>query len=175
MNGDILKQGWYVLLTRSRFENVVYEGLVKKSIEVFLPRVLVQSRRRDRKKMIRAPLFPGYVFVRSNLVATHHLEIVKTTGAVRLIGNKDRPLPVADNVLESLRIMVGTDESLITGTQFQAGDRVIVTQGPFAGVIGVFNRYQGQNRVIVNIEILGQFAAAEVDEADVEKLPPILS
>ncbi|MDH3955651.1 MAG: transcriptional antiterminator, partial [Desulfobacteraceae bacterium] len=50
-----LNDSWYVLHTKSRFENVVNEGLAKKSIEVFLPKIQVRSRRRDRKVMIRVP------------------------------------------------------------------------------------------------------------------------
>ena len=91
-----LEQLWYVLHTKSRHENVVNDGLLKKSIEVFLPKVTVRSRRRDRKAMIRVPLFPGYVFVKTDLHPHHHLEIVKTTGAVRLIGSNLGPVPVSE-------------------------------------------------------------------------------
>ena len=68
---------WYVLHTKSRFENVVNDGLNKKTIEVFLPKIKVRSKRRDRKLMINVPLFPGYVFVKSDLHPDNHLEIVK--------------------------------------------------------------------------------------------------
>jgi transcriptional antiterminator NusG len=103
-----LTYSWYVLHTKSRFENVVNEGLIKKSIEVFLPKIQVKSKRRDRKAMIRVPLFPGYLFVKSDLNPYEHLEIVKTAGAVRLIGNKDGPIPVPSDTIKSLEIMVGS-------------------------------------------------------------------
>jgi transcriptional antiterminator NusG len=170
-----LTYSWYVLHTKSRFENVVNEGLVKKSIEVFLPKIQVKSKRRDRKAMIRVPLFPGYLFVKSDLNPYEHLEIVKTVGAVRLIGNKDGPIPVPSDTIKSLEIMVGGNNTVITGTRFKRGDRVVVVYGPFTGVIGTFVRYGGKGRVIVNIEALGQFAGAEVSEEDIEKLPEILS
>jgi transcriptional antiterminator NusG len=170
-----LTYSWYVLHTKSRFENVVNEGLVKKSIEVFLPKIQVKSKRRDRKAMIRVPLFPGYLFVKSDLNPYEHLEIVKTVGAVRLIGNKDGPIPVPSDTIKSLEIMVGGNNTVITGTRFKKGDRVVVVYGPFTGVIGTFVRYRGKGRVIVNIEALGQFAGAEVSEEDIEKLPEILS
>ncbi len=101
-----LEWRWYVLHTRSRFEKVVNEGLFKKSHEVFLPQIRVRSRRRDRRVMLDVPLFPGYVFIRSNLHPDHHLDILKTVGAVRLIGNQNLPVPVPDDTIESLRIMV---------------------------------------------------------------------
>lgn len=166
---------WYVLHTKSRFENVVHEGLSKKRIEVFLPKITVQSKRRDRRKMIRVPLFPGYVFVKTNLHPHHHLEVVKTAGAVRLIGSKKGPVPVPDETIDSLKIMVSTDFPVTTGQRLQKGDRVMVVSGPFAGVVGTFVRYRGQGRVIVNVEALGQYAGVEVSYDDIEILPKILS
>lgn len=166
---------WYVLHTKSRFENVVHEGLSKKRIEVFLPKITVPSKRRDRRKMIRVPLFPGYVFVKTNLHPHHHLEVVKTAGAVRLIGSKKGPVPVPDETIDSLKIMVSTDFPVTTGQRLQKGDRVMVVSGPFAGVVGTFVRYRGQGRVIVNVEALGQYAGVEVSYDDIEILPKILS
>lgn len=175
MPSDQLIPKWYVLHTKSRFENVVNDGLLKKSIDVFLPKITVPSRRKDRKKLIRVPLFPGYVFVQSDLNPSHHLDILKTVGAVKLIGDQRGPISVSEETIESLRIMVLAEQPITTGYQFQKGDRVMVTNGPFTGVIGIFDRYRGEGRIIVYIEALGQFAAVEVSVEDVEKLPDISS
>jgi transcription elongation factor/antiterminator RfaH len=175
MTNNTLSYSWYVLHTRSRFENVVHDGLYKKSMEVFLPKIKVPSRRRDRKLMIKVPLFPGYLFVRTDLNPYQHLEIVKTAGAVRLIGNKEGPIPVHESTVESLRIMVATDHPVTTGTRLKKGDRVMVVAGPFAGVTGTFVRYRGKHRVVVNIEALEQYAGVDVDENDIERLPQILT
>ncbi len=173
MTIDRLDYSWYVLHTKSRFENVVNEGLAKKSLEVFLPKIQVRSKRRDRKVMIRVPLFPGYLFVRTTLEPTEHIEIVKTVGAVRLVGNTDGPIPVSSETVDSLKIIVQGNDSVTTGSRFKKGDRVIVVQGPFAGVVGTFLRHRGKGRVIVNIEALGQYAGVNVSEEDIELLPKI--
>ena len=120
--------------------------------------------------MIRVPLFPGYVFVKSNLHPDHHLEIVKTVGAVKLVGDNVGPISVHEETIQSIKIMTATDQPITTGYQFRKGDRVMVVEGPFAGVIGIFERFGGQGRIVVHIEALGQFAAVEVDADDVEKV-----
>jgi len=171
---DKLIRSWYVLHTKSRFENVVHESLSRKSLEVFLPKMLIRSKRQDRKKMIRVPLFPGYVFVKTDLDPNEHLRILKTGGAVRLIGTTRGPVPVPDENIESLRIMVSGENEVITGSRYNRGDKVMVVQGPFTGVIGSFERYSGKGRVMVHIEALGQFAAVDVDEDDIEILIRIL-
>jgi transcription elongation factor/antiterminator RfaH len=171
---DTHLQSWYVLHTKSRFEDIVCEGLLKKSIEVFLPKIKVRSRRVDRKAMIRVPLFPGYVFVKTDINPYKHVEIVKTKGVVRLLGNKSGPVPVPHENVESLKIMVATDTAITRGIRFKKGTKVMVVNGPFAGVIGIFVRYKGIGRVVVYIEILGQSAAVDVNEEDIEKVPEIL-
>jgi len=186
MKNDTSVPRWYVLHTRSRYENTVSEALMKKSMEVFFPKILVRNRhlnqktdrknqKTDRKKMIPVPLFPGYIFVRTALDPQVHLDILKTAGAVHLIGSRSGPVPVPDETIASLKIMVSADNPLSTGAHFEAGDRVMVISGPFAGVRGIFFRYKGVNRVIVNLEVLGQYVSAEVSESDVEKIPEILS
>jgi transcription antitermination factor NusG len=124
---------------------------------------------------IRVPLFPGYLFVKTDLHPNSHLEIVKTAGAVRLIGNKKGPLPVDDGTVESLKIMVNSDYPITTGYSLKKGDNVMVVHGPFAGVSGIFVRYGRKGRIMVDVEALGQYAAVEVSEDDIEIMPKILS
>ncbi len=87
------------------------------------------------------------------------------------MGNKDGPLSVPDESIDSLKIMASGDNQIDTGTLLKKGDRVMVVEGPFAGVVGTFVRYRGGQRVVVSIEALGQYAAVDVPEEYVEKLP----
>ena len=174
MNHDILKQEWYVIHTRSRFENVVCDGLLKKSFDVFLPKVQIPSKRRDRKLMIWVPVFPGYLFVKTDMSVHEHLNIVKTIGTVRLVGTKNGPVSVPDETIASLKIMVNNDNPIITGKRMLKGDRVMVVKGPFTGVIGTFSNYRGKGRVVINVDALGQTAGVEVHEDDIEPLSKIL-
>ena len=175
MNDRKLDRLWYVLHTKSRHEKVVNDLLLKKSVDAYLPLITVRSKRRDRKVMIRVPLFPGYIFVKTDLHPNSHLEVVKTAGAVRLLGNKQGPVPVPDQTIDSLQIMVDSNHPVTTGHQLKTGDKVMVVFGPFAGVVGTFVRYGSKGRVIVNIEALGQYAGVEVGEDDIEVIPKILS
>ena len=166
---------WYVLYTKSRFESVVDQGLQKKQIESFLPKIKTRSKRRDRKIILNTPLFPGYLFVKTDLHPNQHLEILKTAGVVRMIGNKNGPAKVPEETIESLKIMISTDTDITTGSGLKKGDRVMVVSGPFTGVIGRFIQSRGQNRVMVHIEALGQFASVTINKEDVELLPEIFS
>ena len=152
---------------------MVFEGLEKKAFETFLPKIRVKSKRRDRKVMLNVPLFPGYLFVKTNLNPVEHLEILKTIGVVRLLGNRKGPVFVPNNSIDSLRIMTNLDATVVTGNIIRKGEKVIVMEGPFAGLTGIFLRYKGKGRVVVNIDTLGQSAGVEISEEDIEKLSEI--
>lgn len=177
LNKITLEKNWYALLTRSRFENVVTKMIEKKSIDVFLPKVKVKSKRIDRHKMINVPLFPGYLFVNISLDPREQLKVLKTVGAVRLLGSHQGPVLVPEAHIESLKIITGNGIKIITGNQGQVleqGEPVMIVNGPMSGVKGEFMQYKGKGRVIIRIEALGQFAGVEIDEEDLEKLPPVL-
>ena len=61
------RTSWYVVHTRSRHEAKVQSGLQARGLEVFLPRITVRSRRRDRFQLLEVPLFSGYLFVHTDL------------------------------------------------------------------------------------------------------------
>ena len=166
---------WYALLTRSNFEKTVYASINKKRIEAFLPKVKKKSRRKDRNLMIEVPLFPGYIFVRTGVEPAEQLNILKTTGAVRLLGNKAGPVPVPASQIASLKILTSTETDLITGAnvRLKKGDPVMILEGPLAGVRGEFTYYKGQGRVAIKIDVLGQYCGVDVDEDNVEKLPDL--
>lgn len=166
---------WYALLTRSNFEKTVYASITRKKIETFLPKIKKKSRRKDRNLMIEVPLFPGYIFVKTGIDPADQLNILKTAGAVRLLGNQAGPVPVPDSQIESLKILTTANTDLITGTsvRLKTGDPVMILEGPLAGVRGEFTYYKGQGRVVIKIEVLGQYCGVDVDEDNVEKVPDL--
>ncbi|MCD4720379.1 MAG: UpxY family transcription antiterminator [Desulfobacula sp.] len=173
----IERLNWFALLTRSNFEQIVYTSIVKKKIQAFLPKTKRKSRRKDRNLMIEIPLFPGYVFVQSTFEAADQLNILKTVGAVRLLGNQSGPVPVPESQVESLKILTSANMDLITGenVRIKKGQPVIILEGPMAGVKGEFARYKGKGRVVIKIDVLGQYAGVEVKEDNVERVPDFLA
>ncbi|THB81054.1 MAG: UpxY family transcription antiterminator [Desulfobacteraceae bacterium] len=168
---------WYALLTRSNFEYTVFNSIMSKQVEAFLPKTRKQSRRKDRKLMIDMPLFPGYLFVKTSLEPAKQLHILKTTGAVRLLGSQSGPVPVPESQINSLKILTSASMDLITGSiiTLKKGDPVMILSGPMAGVTGEFVRHKGKGRVLIRIDVLGQYAGVEVEEDNLEKVPDLLS
>ena len=163
---------WYALHTRSRFEQKVYEGLSGKSIQAFLPRIQMMSRRKDRRKKILVPLIPGYVFVRTYLEATEYHRIIRTVGVVRMISFKGRPIPADDQEISSLMILDGTDRTVQNRAYMRRGDRVMIMEGPLKGLCGFYLRFKGKtDRVVVSVDLLQRSLEVEIEDWALEKIP----
>ncbi|MBW1900101.1 MAG: UpxY family transcription antiterminator [Deltaproteobacteria bacterium] len=162
---------WYALHTRSHFEQKVYDGLRGKSIETFLPRIQVMSRRKDRRKKILVPLLPGYVFVRTDLHPEEHLHILKTTGIVRMIGFKGKPVPANEDEISSLMVLDGTDRTVQNRTYMKKGDRIMIMEGPLKGLVGFYLRHNGRHdKVVVSVELLQRSIEVEIEGWALEKI-----
>jgi transcriptional antiterminator NusG len=132
----------------------------------------VMSRRKDRRKKIFVPMLPGYVFVRSELQADEHLQILKTVGVVRMISFKGRPAPANDDEISSLMILDGTDRTVQNRAFMKKGDRVVITEGPLKGLIGFYIHHKGQtHKVVVSIELLNRSLEVEIEDWALEKVP----
>jgi len=163
---------WYALHTRSRFEQKVYEGLSGKSMEAFLPRIQVMSRRKDRRKKILVPLIPGYVFVHSLLEPEVYHQIIKTVGVVRMVSFKGQPVPADDQEISSLTILDGTDRTVQNRAYMRKGERVMIMEGPLTGLTGFYLRHKGKtDRVVVSVELLQRSLEIEIEDWALEKVP----
>ena len=162
---------WYAVHTRSHFEQKVYDGFLGKSIESFLPKMQVMSRRKDRRQKIFVPLLPGYVFVRTELAPTEYLDILKTIGVVRMISFKGKPVPAREEEIDSLMILDGTDRTVQNRAYMKRGDLVMIMEGPLKGLIGFYLRHKGKaDKVVVSIELLSRSLAIEIEDWALEKI-----
>ncbi len=169
MNENQLK--WYAIHSRSRHEDVVLNGLKKKFIEAFLPKMQVMSRRKDRRKMILVPILPGYVFVHSDLNLNQYWDIIKTYGVVRILGIQGKPVSVKDEEIESLKTLHGTDRTVRNQAYMKEGDRVMIMEGPLKGLTGFYLRHKGKvDKVVISIELLQRSLVVEVEDLTVEKI-----
>ena len=172
MDGDPLNatgHRWYVVHTKPRQE-LLAAGLLESThaVAVYLPQVRqphVPARR-------WTTLFPGYLFLHADLRAAPASEIDKTPGVIRLVAFDGQPQPVPDGTIEALRRRVAElqERGGLPQHPFQPGDSVRFTNGPMAGLEGVFDGpMRPSQRVRVLMHFLGSLHAMEVDANDLEK------
>ena len=160
---------WYAVHTSSRHEDMVHMRLDAKEIPVFLPKIEVWSKRKDRKKRIRVPLFRGYLFVHVELEKRIWLEILKTPGVARIVGNQKEPIPIPNEQIDSIRILLENDVLLTPVPYLQIGQMVKIVNGPLAGVEGILLETDTRkNKLVISVDILKRSLSVEFDTIDVE-------
>jgi transcription antitermination factor NusG len=158
---------WYATYTRCNHERIVNKILTDRGISTFLPQIIVPSKRKDRKILIRKALFPNYLFVDLNEARETWMQVFRTPGVVRICGN-GRPTPVPDEDIESIRIFVNSDRNVYPLPYLQIGSRVQVISGPLAGAIGVLVKEdRKRRRLVISIELMGQSVSATLYDDEV--------
>ncbi len=160
---------WYCLHTRSRHEEMVFQRLEDKRIFSFLPKLEVWSRRKDRRKKIQKALFPGYIFVREVLDPLHRLEILKTPGVVKILGNEEGPVAVPEIQIESIQTILGGKSAVSPFPYLKEGQIVRVVEGPLKGCEGFLLKIkEGKEKLVITVDLLQRSVAVEIDGASVE-------
>ena len=102
------------------------------------PRRQLYIRKRGVRKKVLAPLFPGYLFLETELLTRALVSSLKrVSGFVRLLETTANPKPLSGDDLELVRHFLGfgeiVKESKVT---FDENSRIEVIEGPLQGLEG---------------------------------------
>lgn len=160
---------WYALYVQVNHEWEVLKRLEQKSIEPFLPTMECWSKRKDRRKRISVPLFPGYVFLRACLDNHTCVQVLKTPGALSILRNSEGPLPIPDYQINNLKTVVESSQVITPHSYLKEGDLVRVKRGVLEGCVGVLIRQDSKRgRLVISVDIIQQSVGVELDIEDVE-------
>jgi len=154
---------WYLIQCKGGESFRATEHLANQGYEIFHPVLQVQKKRRGRLCWIDEPLFPYYLFIRLDRLASNWRPIRSTRGVLRLVTFGDQPLPVDDALIDALRHNAAAhpDDREIN-VYFRAGDSVEICEGPFRQLQAVFERRKGEERAIVLLNLLHGNQAVDV-------------
>jgi transcription antitermination factor NusG len=160
-----VEERWLALWTHSHSEQLVHDQLIAKQFHVFLPLIPAWSRRGGARHLIRTPMFPGYLFVRHIMEKASYIEILKTNGLARILGERwDRPALVADAEIDAIRQVLAAGLPVLPHSYLREGHRVRITQGPLANVEGILVRNNPhKGLLVVSVDLLQRSVAVEVD------------
>jgi transcription antitermination factor NusG len=105
----------------------------------------------------------------------HHsirLEVLRTAGSVRILGQGDRIEPVPEAEIESIRRLLKARVPCFAHPFLKEGAWVRVKSGPLRDVEGLLVRLKSKTRLVLSVALLSQSVATEIDVADVEVLRP---
>ena len=152
---------WFAVRVKSRSEKSVAAIARYNGFEQFLP--LYRSRRRwsDRVKSLDLPLFPGYVFCRIDPEC--RLQLLTVPGVQYIVGAGKTPLPVNNAEIAALQVAAQSGLPAEPWPFLRAGQRVLLEDGPLAGLEGLLVEIRKNYRLLLSVTLLNRSVAVEID------------
>jgi transcriptional antiterminator NusG len=172
---------WYIVHAYSNFEKKVAEaireqahsqGLDDAFQEILVPTEDVVEIRRGRKVNAERKFFPGYVLVKMDMTDEAYHLVKNTPKVTGFLGSGLKPMPVSEK--EVARIIGAIEEGVERPKptiQFEIGETVRVTDGPFASFNGSVEQVDEERaRLRVTVSIFGRATPVELEYSQVEKV-----
>jgi len=112
-----MAESWYALRSKPRKEEVLWQQLLARDIEVFFPRIRVHPVNPRSRKL--RPYFPGYMFVQVDIEAVGLSKFNWMPFAVGLVSFDGEPATVPESLIHEVRKRV--DEIAAAGGEFYDG------------------------------------------------------
>ena len=176
---------WFVVHTYAGYENKVKQNLASRVrsmnvegriFEVVIPMEDVIEFKGGRKVVAQKKLFPGYLYVRMDLDDDSWYVVRNTPGVTGFVGNGARPTPLSRKEVENIlgsgeKEEVGVEKRARPRLDFEVGEQVRVTTGPFADFNGVISDIDvARSKLTVLVNIFGRETPVELEFSQVAKL-----
>ncbi|GAB4488697.1 MAG: transcription termination/antitermination protein NusG [Thermodesulfovibrionales bacterium] len=169
---------WYVVHTYSGFEEKVKltledkiagRGLQEKITKILIPVEKIVELRAGKKRESDKKFYPGYILVEMELDdETWHL--VKETPRVTGFVGGQTPVPIPEEEVEIIIQQIEKGPVAQVKTQFQKGESVRITDGPFSNFNGFVDEVDfDHGRLRVMVSIFGRQTPVELNFFQVEK------
>ena len=165
-----LKVNWYLLQTKPNSHSIASEHLKRQGFDVFLPCITKTTKKNGKFLDIKAPLFPGYLFLGTSIDPIPWKSINGTKGISKVVTLDSIYRPISSFIIEGLQDRCDENGVLLGMNDIVAADRVKIERGPFAEYICTVEQIKDNKRAWVLIDLLQQQTRAEVSLDSVSKI-----
>lgn len=172
---------WYVLHVYSGSEKKVAESIKEQAIlkkmedkilDVIVPTEDVVEVRKGTKVNAERKFFPGYILIKMEMSDESWHVVMNTPRVTGFLGSRNKPQPITE--AEANRIMKQMEEGIQrpqTVVDYEIGEQVRVTDGPFASFVGLVEDVDlEKTRLKVSVSIFGRSTPVELEFNQVEKI-----
>lgn len=175
---DTSKQ-WYAIHTYSGYEEKVAESIRQRAdsldmkdkiFQVLVPKEKMIEVRNGKRKVVEKRIFQGYVLVQMKLSEDAWYIVRNTPSVTGFVGSGTEPTPIDTDEIEKIMKRMGRAEPKHK-IDFNLGDVVNITDGPFKGFDGTINEIdpqKGKLKVLVNM--FGRETPVELDSLQVKRV-----
>jgi transcriptional antiterminator RfaH len=148
----VIQPRWYVIQCKPREDWRALEHLNRQGFVCYLPTLRVERLRQGRKLVAQESFFPRYLFIHLDEVRDNWVPIRSTRGVSHMVRFNEQPLPIRDEIIEQIRTRLAGNRPHVPC--LRPGERVRITEGAFSDVEAIFVANDGDERVVLLLNIL---------------------
>ena len=172
---------WYVVNVHSGCEKKVVQSLKEQIVlkkwedrifDILVPTEEVVEVKKGAKVTSERKFFPGYILIKM-IMSDDAWHLIKNNPNVSgFLGSRNKPYPITE--AEAQRIMTQMQEGIERPREvvnFEIGEQVRVSDGPFASFVGLVEEVDTEkSRLKVSVSIFGRATPVELEYSQVEKI-----
>ncbi|MBR3204128.1 transcription termination/antitermination factor NusG [Candidatus Saccharibacteria bacterium] len=172
-------RAWYAISTYGGYEDKVADSIrqrinsiefADKIFDAIVPKEKQIEIKNGKRKVVDKKIFQGYVLVEMKLSDETWYIIRNTPGVTGFIGNGTQPTPVSEKEITKIKKRMGVEDPKYS-VNYEIGEVVSITDGPFKGFDGTVSEIDGQKgKLKVMVSMFGRETPVELDALQVSKL-----
>lgn len=162
---------WYVVQIYAGYEEAIKTdlsrrikeaGLQEQFGEILIPSAKVKNMFSAEAKD-EQQLFPGYLLIEMEITQETMRLVQATLRVIRFLGGKE-PMPISQKEISRIVSQMKGEVALVPKkSDFVAGSEVDISEGPFAGFVGVIEKVDEANeRLTLMVSIFGRMTPIEL-------------
>ena len=172
---------WYVVNVHSGCEKKVAQSIKEQAVikkmedrifDVLIPTEEVVEVKKGAKVTSERKFFPGYILVKM-IMSDECWHVIRNTPRVSgFLGSRNKPQPISNAEAERIiKQMTEGVERPRTAVDFEVGEQIRVSDGPFASFVGYVEEVDTEKmRLKVSVSIFGRSTPVELEFSQVEKI-----
>jgi len=180
------KDQWYVVHVLSGQELKVRDSIERRIeaeemgdliYEVLVPQERVSEVKAGQKREANRKFYPGYIIINMHLLNDDNTLVDRTwyfiqesEGVINFAGTKSHPMPMPVHEVEGMLAQIKEREgSVKPAIEYEVGDSVVVSDGPFQGQDGVIAEVdETKGELMVSVNIFGRETLVPLEYWQVE-------
>lgn len=151
-------KGWYVIFTRTGYEQnvrkLIEQSFMKEEMKLLIPKRKIVERKSGKRLEKIKLLFPGYVFVHTDMSDEMYHRIRNVLGSAVFLKEGFRPAYVSEDEMRVILSLTGRSDLIDFSKGINIGGRVKIIDGPlkgYEGLIASIDKRKGRAKVRLKV------------------------
>ena len=154
-------KNWIVATYKANEVKRVQRNLLNQNFDFYLPKITAKKINTKPKEEV---LFPGYIFVNTNLENDNARK--ETIGIKNIIKFGDKITCISDEEIEAMQMVEKKSKINPVVSQIKIGQEVKIAEGPLTGIIAKVCSFPSKERVGILLSFLGSIRRVTILERD---------